>query len=353
MIQPLLSSPPIRYFVVLLGFTLFMPGTVWAQSTTSAPLSDAEAIAAHVRSASPGAASTNALDFSPDGARIASYTPGEEIAIWDVETGKQLQSISSNQGYVYQTRWAPDGTVLASASQDGTVHLWDTSTGERLRVLDGFSGGSPTMGGGITEVWFSPDGRYLAAGQRFTPGRLVVWDRKAETEILRVERPRRMYAIDWGPAGTRLYTAEENGTVYAWSVPEGEKVDQWPLEQGQLFDLDAADTRVAAGGKSEQIHVVNTEDGTVQHRFDHGDFINNTVVVDGQPTVASVSSNGLLKVWDTDTGALRYERFAHDTGTWTVTASPDGTLLATTGDDNIIRLWDPTTGDLVREIRGE
>jgi FOG: WD40 repeat len=128
---------------------------------------------------------------------------------------------------------------------------------------------------------------------------------------------------------------------------------QWTVEPGQLFDLDAADTRVAAGGKSERVHVVDTEDSAVLHQFDHGDFINNTVVVDGQPTVASVSSNGVLKVWDTDRGALRYERFAHDTGTWTVTASPDGSLLATTGNDNTIRLWDPNTGALVREIRGE
>jgi WD40 repeat protein len=342
----------LRSTALLLGALLMHLGTAWGQSaTTPVPLNSAEAIAAHVQSAPPGAASTNALDFSPDGARIASYT-GEQIAIWDAQTGERLQTMPGQERYVYQTQWSPDGTILASASVDGTIHLWDVATDERLRVLDGFSDGARQMGGGITEVLFSPDGRYLAAGQRFTPGRLVVWDREAETEVLRVERPRKMYGVAWGPNGDRLYTAEENGTVYAWSFPDGEQVGRWSLENGQLFSIDAADTWIAAGGKGEQVHVVDTETGTVLHQFDHGDFLNNTAVVPGQPTVASVSANGVLKVWDTDAGTLRYERFSHDTGTWTVKVSPDGALLATTGDDNYIRLWDPTTGELVREISG-
>jgi WD40 repeat protein len=338
--------------LLLLGALLLPLGTAGAQSTTTtASLSGAEAIAAHVRSAPPGAASTNALGFSPDGSRIASYT-GEQIAIWDSKTGERLQTMPGQERYVYQTQWSPDGTVLASASVDGTIHLWDVATGEPLQVLDGFSGGARQMGGGITEVLFSPDGRYLAAGQRFTPGRLVVWDREAETEVLRVERPRKMYSVAWGPNGDRLYTAEENGTVYGWSFPGGEQVNQWQLEKGQLFSIDAADTRVVTGGKAETVHVLDPERGAVLHQFDHGDFLNNTAVVPEQPTVASVSSNGVLRVWDTDTGTLRYERFSHDTGTWTVKASPDGTFLATTGSDNYIRLWDPTTGALLREISG-
>ncbi len=334
---------------LLLCVSLACPSSIaLAQSASTAD----PALADAVRSAPPGAASTNALHFSPDGTRIASYTPDDEIAIWDVQTGDRIKTFSGQERYVYETQWSPDGTTLASASVDGTVHLWDVATGERLQVLDGFSDGSQSMGGGITEVWFSPDGRYVAAGQRFSPGRLVVWDTEAETEVLRIERPRRMYGIDWGPAGDRLYSAEQNGTVYAWSFPEGEPVGQWQLQRGYLFDVDVADTRLVTGGRTETVHVIDIEQDRVVHRFDHGDFINNTAVIEGTPLVASVSSNGVLKVWNTDTGALRFERFAHDTGTWTVTASADGTLLATTGDDNYIRLWDPTTGDLVREISG-
>jgi WD40 repeat protein len=343
--------------ILLIATAFLSAGPARAQSAAPTPLTDAGAVAAHVRAAPNGAASTNALHFSPDGSRIASYTPAERIAVWDVETGEHVLSITSDQEYVYQTQWSPDGAVLASASVDGTVHLWNADTGERLQVLDGFSEESAQMGGGITEVWFSPDGRYLAAGQRFSPGRLVVWDRKAEREVLRVERPRKMYGVDWGPAGDRLYTAEEDGAVYAWSFPGGEQAGRWALEDDYLFDVDAADTagdpRVAAGGRAGRVHVVDVRDGTVLHRFDHGYFVNRTAVVAGAPTVASVSSDGLLKVWDTDTGRLRFERFAHDTGTYNVVASPDGSLLATTGDDNTIRLWDPDSGALVREIRGE
>ena len=32
--------------------------------------------------------------------------------------------------------------------------------------------------------------------------------------------------------------------------------------------------------------------------------------------------------------------------------SPDGTLLATGGNDRTVRLWNPATGSLVRELNG-
>jgi WD40 repeat protein len=58
-------------------------------------------------------------------------------------------------------------------------------------------------------------------------------------------------------------------------------------------------------------------------------------------------------VWNIDTGEQVIAQFAHDSIAYYVAASPDGQMLATVGQDNYIRLWDPETGDLVRGIRGE
>ena len=90
---------------------------------------------ADIRSAPDGVATTNDVDFSPDGSKIATYTKEDFIAIWDVETGELVQRIPGQDGYISELDWSPDGRLLASASNNGTVVIWDLNTGEQVRML--------------------------------------------------------------------------------------------------------------------------------------------------------------------------------------------------------------------------
>jgi WD40 repeat protein len=327
--------------------TAFLPGPPVAIAQP------ADEIAERVRTAPRGSAAYNIAHFSPDGTRITTMTPGGTMSIWDLSKRKKLQRMPGQVRYTYEATWSPDGSTLASASVDGTVHLWDVATGQRTRVLDQFSDGSPTMGGGITRARFSPDGRYLAALQRYTPGRVVIWDMNESTERMRIEKPQKIYAAAWDDSGNRMYTAEEDGTVYAWSVPDGTVVAEWAVDEDYLFDVDAGDTRIVAGGRNQTVHVIDTRTNTVAHRFDHSAFVNGVAVVPDTPYVASVSSDGMLKIWNTDTGSLHVERFAHNDNTYSVTVSPDRRTLATVGRDRYVRFWDVETGDLVHVIAND
>ena len=59
--------------------------------------------------------------------------------------------------------------------------------------------------------------------------------------------------------------------------------------------------------------------------------------------------SGIVDIRDADTGASLLSFKGHDVDINDVAFSPDGSLLATTGDDGALRVWDPTTGDLVFE----
>ena len=61
--------------------------------------------------------------------------------------------------------------------------------------------------------------------------------------------------------------------------------------------------------------------------------------------IASVGTDGNVKIWDTSNGREIASWFAHNEGAYDVVFSTDGNILATAGRDGFVRLWNTTTGD--------
>jgi COMPASS component SWD3 len=68
--------------------------------------------------------------------------------------------------------------------------------------------------------------------------------------------------------------------------------------------------------------------------------------------IASCSSDGTIKIWDSATGKHEHTLEGHMAGISTIAWSPDSTTLASGSDDKSIRLWDVTTVCLLRFLYG-
>ena len=68
--------------------------------------------------------------------------------------------------------------------------------------------------------------------------------------------------------------------------------------------------------------------------------------------LATAGDDGTTRLWDPTTGEQLTTLTGHTGSVYAVAWSPDGTRLATAGDDGTTRLWDPTTGEQLTTLTG-
>ncbi|MGW2974505.1 nSTAND1 domain-containing NTPase [Streptomyces mirabilis] len=68
--------------------------------------------------------------------------------------------------------------------------------------------------------------------------------------------------------------------------------------------------------------------------------------------LASGGDDGVVRLWDVATGKQRSKVVGHRGGVRSVAFSPDGRVLASGGDDGVVRLWDVATGKQRSKLAG-
>jgi WD40 repeat protein/tetratricopeptide (TPR) repeat protein/energy-coupling factor transporter ATP-binding protein EcfA2 len=162
------------------------------------------------------------LDFSQDGARLASGSRDGTAIIWSTETWKATQTLrnpdpgsiysQAGVGVVDDVAFSPDGKTLAMASREGSVLLWDVATGKLLDTLKGHSSA-------VSAVVFSPDGRTLATGGSDQTVRL--WNVETRRELMQLDSGSvelgEVHTVSFSPDGQELLAGGYGSTAF-WST---------------------------------------------------------------------------------------------------------------------------------------
>jgi hypothetical protein len=95
--------------------------------------------------------------LSPDGRRVLAVKAGERAALFEVDTGRQVQAWEVTKGAWQAFALSPDGAQVVSGGKDKRIRLWDAATGRELAHWQGHDGG-------VTALLFSRDGTTLYSG---------------------------------------------------------------------------------------------------------------------------------------------------------------------------------------------
>ncbi|MCB0121825.1 MAG: NACHT domain-containing protein, partial [Caldilineaceae bacterium] len=245
--------------------------------------------------------------ISPDGRLLASGAESGVITIWQLSDYQSIMILQGHTSNVSKLAFSPDGRRLASSSIDSTVRIWDLESSQLRWVIDGKQ---PL----VYCVAFSPDGRYLASGG--AGSYIHLWDPDTAELVYRLEvKPDSITrAVAFHPDGTMIGAANLDGYVFLWNIAHLLQADGHPAN---------AEVEVPR-------YTVSTED---EDRFFALGFSH-----DGARFVSG-ASQGIIRVWDTQTRQLLHTLRGHEAIVRSVEFGPDGNTVVSAGFDNTVRVW--------------
>ncbi len=239
----------------------------------------------------------------------ADYYEGQRRSILRIRAlsdGHEESLIGPVRSTLTCVKVSPRGRIVAAGSIDHRVLLCDAVSGQVLKVLE--------CAGSVFDIGFTPDGRYLVAGEG---AHLGVWDMDTFELVNRWE----VYG-SYGYVshlvvlsdGEHVVNSLNVGGVQLWKLPDGGLIRAW------------YDARAGGLDASLERDLLVTLDTSPNHRY--------------------------VTLWSLSTGDFKREFYFHDVGPRLVRLTPDGSAMAIAASRQVLVLWDATDGHQIQRYRG-
>jgi WD40 repeat protein len=289
--------------------------------------------------------------FSPDGKLLAS-SANRAVHLWDVQTGRTIQTLGGYSDRVFSVAFSPDGQLLATGSEDHLVRIWNVRTGRLLHTLAGHTDEVRSVS--FSNAAISKTALSLASASY--DGTIRLWDARSG-KCLRVLQGHTdwVWSVAFSPDGQTLASGSADGCLKLWQAKTGRCLHSLSGHAQQIravaFSPDGR--TVASGSDDRSVRLWNYRTGEpLKMLSGHTSWISSLAFSPDSDLLATGSEDQSVRVWNARTSLCLRTLQGYSNGVWSVAFNADASLLASGSQDRTIRLWCPYTGALIGSLLG-
>ena len=297
--------------------------------------------------------------FSPqDSSQVLTASIDGTVKIWDIN--QPANSKFSLYGHDNKITWAAfdlkKKSRILTASKDRTVRIWDTEPKASQKI----SSSEDTEELSSFHAVFDPRGENsILVVERNGSVREWKLDRSEEYPSLLFEIAPLNYGVFSLSDSIKIATHGLDKRIYLWSKKEGKiksnLVDFYEEVEDIIFDYNNENRILILSGSKSIFYDLNKDENIelleLAEPLSSGAFHPRD-----KNLVLTLSHDGFLRIWDIHKPfevARELSVSVQDETLWHFSIDPKNSdRILTMGDDNVARLWNLTTGQIVTELKG-
>jgi WD40 repeat protein/class 3 adenylate cyclase/tRNA A-37 threonylcarbamoyl transferase component Bud32 len=269
--------------------------------------------------------------------------------LWGRCRGDELITLRGHSNNVQAAVFLNDGRTAVSASVDRTVRFWNIADGSLIETRP--------YPEDPCRAAVSPGGRWFAIGGYF--GYWSLWDAFTRQPVMARTNAASVVGLAFSPDSRQMALIDELN-VEVWNVAEkrllksfsrgGYTDNSWGFVLGIAFSPDGKKLAYTHASNDIVIRDLRTDSETIVGKSSHGPAFCLGFSPNGR-VLASVDRVDIA-IWDPENKAAPRHLTNHLEQVVSLDFSPDGTLLATAGGDQTIKLWNTDTWQEVMSLKG-
>ncbi len=302
------------------------------------------------------------IAVSPDKSAVVA-SRGNQIHVYDASSGKYIRSLvdpdlktadkkpleAAHLSLVESLAFSHDGKWIASGGYQEVI-LWDAQTGQLRHRLTGFAER-------VVALAFSHDNKLLATGggAPTEDGEIKIIDVATGKEVKDIKNGHSdtVFGVSFSPDDKILATCAADKFVKTWEVPSGKFIKAFEGHTHHVLDVDwqANGKQLASAGADNVVKIWDFEKGeqirTIQG---HGKQVTRLLFIGKTNQFVTCSGDETVRIWNADNGGNVRNFSGSKDFLYAVGVSADGSIVATGGQEGVVRLYNGTNAQLIKTL---